>query len=206
VGSLSLGDWTLTLYCNSRLTFQQTLYWFRLALIKAFFCINLWRSSTYKLRTSTIASFVGLPGLVVTRRAWCYPEELVYERWIFGCCSYNGFSEFREWLRVLVVNDVMFSYRSFFSREVLGKQRGLSIFCGASLSLWVEHDIVSSFSKILSTTFCLFSGGLSIYHYIHCVIISRPLLFFQRLTNGHYVGFLHQNIFWRTETQGSMIA
>jgi hypothetical protein len=34
------------------------------------------------------------------------------------------------------VNDVMFSYRSFFfSREVLGKRRGLGISCGTSLSL-----------------------------------------------------------------------
>jgi hypothetical protein len=46
-----------------------------------------------------------------------------------------GFQGFKEWLGVLVVNDVMFSYRSLFSREVLGKRRGLSIFCGASLSL-----------------------------------------------------------------------
>jgi hypothetical protein len=104
----------------------------------------------------------------------------------------------------------MFSYRSFFSREILGKRRGLSIFCGVSLSLWVECDVVS----ILSTTVCLFSGGLSIwssylplhslcypiYHYIHYVIISWPLLFFQRHTNGHYCGFLHQNRIWGTET------
>jgi hypothetical protein len=40
---------------------------------------------------------------------------------------YNGFSEFKEWLGVLRVNDVI-SYRSLFSREVLGKRRGLSIF------------------------------------------------------------------------------
>jgi hypothetical protein len=45
-----------------------------------------------------------------------------------------GFQEFKEWLGVLVVNDVMFSYRSFFSREDLGKKRGLSTSCGASLS------------------------------------------------------------------------
>jgi hypothetical protein len=32
------------------------------------------------------------------------------------------------------VNDVKFSYRSFFSREVLGKRRDLSTSCEASLS------------------------------------------------------------------------
>jgi hypothetical protein len=50
----------------------------------------------------------------------------------------------------------MFSYRFFFSREFLGKRRGLSTSCG--ISLWVECDVVSSFSKILSTTVCLFSA------------------------------------------------
>jgi hypothetical protein len=60
-----------------RLTFQQTLYWFRLALMKAFSCIDLWQSSTYKLCINTLASFAGLSGLAVTRRAWCYTEELV---------------------------------------------------------------------------------------------------------------------------------
>jgi hypothetical protein len=35
----------------------------------------------------------------------------------------------------------------FFSKEVLGKRWGLSTSCGASL--WVECDVVSSFSKIL---------------------------------------------------------
>jgi hypothetical protein len=71
-----------------RLTFQQTLYWFRLALMKAFSCVDLWRSSTYKLCISALASFTGLSGLVVTRRAWCYTEELVYEHWIFGIMSF----------------------------------------------------------------------------------------------------------------------
>jgi hypothetical protein len=33
-----------------------------------------------------------------------------------------GFQRFKEWLGVLIINDVMFSYRSFFSREVLGKE------------------------------------------------------------------------------------
>jgi hypothetical protein len=42
-----------------------------------------------------------------------------------------GFQGFKEWLGVLRVNDVI-SYCSFFSREVLGKRRGLSISCGAS--------------------------------------------------------------------------
>jgi hypothetical protein len=32
-----------------------------------------------------------------------------------------GLQGFKKWLGILVVNDVMFSYRSFFSREVLGK-------------------------------------------------------------------------------------
>jgi hypothetical protein len=76
-----------------RLTFQQTLCWFRLALVKAFSCIDLWRSSTYKLFISTLASFAGFSGLVVTRCAWCYTEELVYERWIFGIISFQGFKE-----------------------------------------------------------------------------------------------------------------
>jgi hypothetical protein len=35
----------------------------------------------------------------------------------------------------MVRSDVMFSYRSFFSREVLGKRKDLSTFCGTSLSL-----------------------------------------------------------------------
>jgi hypothetical protein len=39
---------------------------------------------------------------------------------------------FKEWL---VVNNVMFSYCSFFSREVLRKRRGLNTSRGASLSL-----------------------------------------------------------------------
>jgi hypothetical protein len=38
-----------------------------------------------------------------------------------------------------------------------------------------------------------------IYHHIHCVIITGPLLFFQRHTNGHYCGFLHHNRVWGTE-------
>jgi hypothetical protein len=33
-----------------------------------------------------------------------------------------GSQGFKEWLGVLVVNDLMFSYRSFFSREVLEKE------------------------------------------------------------------------------------
>jgi hypothetical protein len=99
----------------------------------------------------------------------------------------------------------MFSYRSFFSKEVLGKRWGLSAFCGASLSPWVECDVLSSFSKILlkqqfaSSQLSIWSLH-PIYHHIHCVIASKPLLFFQGHTNGHYGGFLHQNIFWRTET------
>jgi hypothetical protein len=46
-----------------------------------------------------------------------------------------GFQGFKECLEVLVVNDVMFSYCSFFSREALRKRRDLSTFCGASLCL-----------------------------------------------------------------------
>jgi hypothetical protein len=46
-----------------------------------------------------------------------------------------GFQGFKEWLEVLMVNDMMFSYRSFFSSKVLGKRRGLSTFCEAFLSL-----------------------------------------------------------------------
>jgi hypothetical protein len=59
---------------------------------------------------------------------WCYTEELVSAE-----SGIMGFQGFKEWLGVLVVNDVI-SYRFYFSREVLGKRRGLSIFCGASLS------------------------------------------------------------------------
>jgi hypothetical protein len=97
----------------------------------------------------------------------------------------------------------MFSYRSFFSREVLGKRWGLSTSCGASP--WVECDVVSSFSETLLKQQFAFSQ-LSIrslhpiYHHIHCVIITRPLLFFQTHTNGHYGGFLCHNRVWRTET------
>jgi hypothetical protein len=125
------------------------------------------------------------------------------ERWIFDCSFCKEFQGFKEWLGVLRVNDVMFSYRSFFSREVLGKRWGLSTCCGASP--WVECDIVSLFSETLlkqqfaSSQFFIWSLH-PIYHHIHCVIVSRPLLFFQRHTNGHYVGFLRQNIVWRTET------
>jgi hypothetical protein len=36
--------------------------------------------------------------------------------------SAMGFQGVKEWLGVLVVNDVMFSYRSFFSKEVLEKK------------------------------------------------------------------------------------
>jgi hypothetical protein len=164
--------------------------------MKTFYCIDLWQSSTYNLCISTLASFADSSGLVVTRRAWCYTEELV--RWIFGIMGFQGF---KEWLGVLRVNDVI-SYRSFFSREVLGKRWGLSTSCGASP--WVECDVVSSFSEILLKQQFAFSQ-LSIwslhpiYHHIHCVIITRPLLFFQTHTNGHYGGFLRQNMVW-TET------
>jgi hypothetical protein len=88
---------------------------------------------------------------------------------------YNGFSEFKEWLGVLRVNDVI-SYRSFFSREVLGKRRGLSIFCGASLSPWVECDVVS----ILSTTVCLFSAFylmITFYLPLHSLCYSLKTTF-----------------------------
>jgi hypothetical protein len=77
----------------------------------------------------------------------------------------------------------------FFSKEVLGKRWGLSTSCGASP--WVECDVVSSFSEILLKQQFAFSQ-LSIwslhpiYHHIHYVIITRPLLFFQTHTNGHY--------------------
>jgi hypothetical protein len=120
-----------------------------------------------------------------------------------ACVTIIGFQGFKEWLGVLLVNDVIFSYRSFFSREILGKRRGLSTSCKASP--WVECDGVSSFSKILlkqqfaSSQLSIWSLH-PIYHHIHCVIITRPLLFFQRHTNGHYGGFLHQNRVWRTET------
>jgi hypothetical protein len=93
----------------------------------------------------------------------------------------------------------------FFSKEVLGKRWGLSTSCGVYLSPWVECDVVSSFSEILlkqqfaSSQHSIWSLH-SIYHHIHCLIVLRPLLFFQRHTNGHYGGFLHQNIVWRTET------
>jgi hypothetical protein len=91
----------------------------------------------------------------------------------------------------------------FFSREDLGKRRGLSTSFGASP--WVECDVVSSFSEILLKQQFAFSQ-LSIwslhpiYYHIHCGIVSRPFLFFQRHTNGHYGGFLRQNRIWGTET------
>jgi hypothetical protein len=44
------------------------------------------------------------------------------------------FQGFKEVLGVLVVNDVMFSYRSFFFRQVVEKRKDLSTSCGASLS------------------------------------------------------------------------
>jgi hypothetical protein len=49
------------------------------------------------------------------------------------------------------VNDVMFSYRSFFSREVLGKGRGLSIFvellCFYELNATSYHHSLKSFQQ-----------------------------------------------------------
>jgi hypothetical protein len=78
-----------------------------------------------------------------------------------------GFQWFKEWLGILVVKDVMFSYRSFFSREILGKIWGLSTSCGASMSPWVEWDIVSSFSKILlKQQFASSQEGFLFDHYI----------------------------------------
>jgi hypothetical protein len=59
--------------------------------MKAFYCVDLWRSSTYNLCISTLASFADSSGLFVTRRAWCYTEELAYERWIFGIMGFQGF-------------------------------------------------------------------------------------------------------------------
>jgi hypothetical protein len=56
------------------------------------------------------------------------------------------------------VNDVMFSYRSFFSREVLGKRRGLSIFCGASLSLSRMRRRINPFNNSLPLLSFLFDG------------------------------------------------
>jgi hypothetical protein len=166
--------------------------------MKVFSFVDFWQSSTYKLCISTLASFADSSGLFVTRRVWYYTEELV--RWIFGIMGFQGFT---EWLGVLVVSDVMFSYCSYFSREVLGKRWGLSTSRGASP--WVKCNVVSSFSKILlkqqfaSSQLSIWSL-YPIYHHIHCVIITRPLLFFQRHTNGHYCGFLHQNRIWGTET------
>jgi hypothetical protein len=52
---------------------------------------------------------------------------MLYKR----ACVFRGL---KERLGVLM-NDVMFSYRSFFSMEVLGKRRDLITSCGASLSL-----------------------------------------------------------------------
>jgi hypothetical protein len=72
------------------------------------------------------------------------------ERWIFGIMGFQGF---KEWLGVLRVNDVI-SYRSFFLQGSSRKKKRFKYFCGASLSLWVECDVVS----ILSTTVCLFSA------------------------------------------------
>jgi hypothetical protein len=108
-------------------------------------------------------------------------------------------------IRNLNSNDVMFSYCSFFSREVLEKRRDLSTSRGVSLSPWVECNVVSSFSETLLKQQFAFSQ-LSIwslhliYHPIHCIIISRPLLFFQKHTNGHYVSFLRHNRVWEMET------
>jgi hypothetical protein len=46
-----------------------------------------------------------------------------------------GFKRLEEWLRVLIVNDVMFSYHSFFFEESSRKKKGLSASYGASLSI-----------------------------------------------------------------------
>jgi hypothetical protein len=58
-----------------------------------------------------------------------------------------GIQRFKEWLGVLVVNDVKFSYRSFFSREVLGKRRGLSTSCELlyELNSTSYHNSLKSF-------------------------------------------------------------
>jgi hypothetical protein len=51
------------------------------------------------------------------------------------------------------VNEVKFSSLFLiFSRKVLGKRRGLSASCEASLSLCVKRNVVSSFSKILASS------------------------------------------------------
>jgi hypothetical protein len=158
-----------------RLTFQQTLYWFRLALMEAFSCIDLWRSSTYKLCISTLALFAGLSGLVVTRSGWCYTEELVYERWIFSIMSFQGF---KEWLGVIIVNDVMFSYCFFFLYGSSRKKKRLKYFLWSfSVSIsWMRRRIIILWNPFKQQQFAS-SGVLSIwwlhpiYHYIHCVII-----------------------------------
>jgi hypothetical protein len=61
------------------------------------------------------------------------------------------------------------------------------------------HHFLKSFQQFASSQLSIWSLH-PIYHHIHCVIITRPLLFFQRHTNGHYCGFLHQNRIWGTET------
>jgi hypothetical protein len=124
----------------------------------------------------------------------------VYERWIFGCSFYKEFQGFKDVLGVLVVNEVKFSFSFLiFFREVLGKRRGVSASCGASLSrIIILWNPFNNSLPLLRKAFCWWLH--SIYHHIHCVIVSRPLLFFQRHTNGHYVGFLRQNRVRGTET------
>jgi hypothetical protein len=135
--------------------------------MKAFSWLDLWRSSTYKLCISTPASFAGLSSLVVTRRAWCYIEELVYERWIFGCCSYNGFSEFKELLKVSSKwCDVKISF--FFCQESSKEKKRFKHFLwsfSVSTSRTLRHIIILR-HPFKQQQFASSQEGLLFDHYI----------------------------------------
>jgi hypothetical protein len=90
----------------------------------------------------------------------------------------------------------------FFLQGSSKKKRGLNTSCGASL--WVERDVVSSFSKIFSTTICFFSVFYLIitpYLPLHSLCYSlKTTSIFSGTHQSALRGFLHQNIVWRTET------
>jgi hypothetical protein len=120
-------------------------------------------------------------------------------RWISGIIGFQGF---KEWLGVLVVNDVMFSYRSFFSREDLEKNMRFKYFLWSFSMSWMRRRIIILWNPF-KTIVCLFSAFyLIITSYLpsHSLCYSLKTTFILSESHQWALRWLHQNRVWRTET------